>query len=90
MTEDTPDPTILAEAPCPPDCEEQTTDEVCGLTICAIHSPAEEFTTCAESQERLHHTVCRLGCPECVAGPPPPDGRKWAERPVFDPLLGWQ
>lgn len=57
----------LQVSPCPDGCEDQVTDEVCGLIVCAVHSPEADVIECAESKLGLHHVDCRADCKDCQA-----------------------
>lgn len=66
----------LTDSRCPPDCDEQVVDEVCGLMVCTVHSPEAEVVECVESKVRLHHNECRDECPDCIEAARP-DAAQW-------------
>jgi hypothetical protein len=48
------------------DCRAVMRCEVCDVLLCSEHST--NFTTCAESEYRLHHLACRDHCDPCSRG----------------------
>lgn len=63
-----PDPPVVDpqdDVQCPDDCTETTRCTICDAAMCADHS--NEYATCADSWQILHHHECVDACGPCAA-----------------------